>query len=153
MLSLPPLCDSRRDLQASEATPRVPFVPHLLSWLLFAPYRARMLVECEFFFFFVCSYSHATLLDHGGVLVNHFFPSAVPPRRAGSVTATRALRPGPSPYPLPCLHQELNPGCPCIAPPFRTGHADAVVDMYLIAPYIPRYLPLLPHTHPLPLLG
>ena len=31
-----------------------------------------------FFCLFVCSYSHATLLDHGGVLVNHFFPSAVP---------------------------------------------------------------------------
>jgi len=48
----------------------------------------------NFFFFFVCSYSHATLLDHGGVLVNHFFPSAVLPRRAGSVAATRGLRPG-----------------------------------------------------------
>ena len=55
-------------------------------------------------FFFVCSHSHATLLDYGGVLVNHFFPSAVPPRRAGSVAATRALRPGLS------LHRELNPG-------------------------------------------
>ena len=51
-----------------------------------------MLVHRGPFFLFVCSYSHATLLDHGGVLVNHFFPSAVPPRRAGSVTATRALR-------------------------------------------------------------
>ena len=49
------------------------------------------------------AYSHATLLDHGGVLVNHFFPSAVPPRRAGSVTATRALRPGLSLHLTPYL--------------------------------------------------
>jgi len=42
-------------------------------------------------------------LDHGGVLVNHFFPSAVPPRRAGSVAATRALRPGLSLHLTPTL--------------------------------------------------
>jgi len=51
-------------------------------------------------FFFVCSYSHATLLDHGGVLVNHFFPSAV----------GRAQWQQPVPSALAFPSRELNPG-------------------------------------------
>ena len=37
--------------------------------------------RCFFFFFFVCSCSHATLLDHGGVLVTNF--SRLPSRPEG----------------------------------------------------------------------
>ena len=52
-------------------------------------------------FFFVYSYSHATLLDHGGVLVNHF-PVCRP--LAGSVAAPSPPKPSaypPALFPLP----------------------------------------------------
>ena len=46
-----------------------------------------------FFFFFVCSYSHATLVDHGGVLVNHFshLPSRPEGRAQGQQPVPSAL--------------------------------------------------------------
>jgi len=47
-------------------------------------------------FVFVYSYSHATLLDHGGVLVNHF-PVCRP--LAGSVAAPSPLRLSTRPFP------------------------------------------------------
>ena len=56
---------------------------------------------CISLFVFVCSYSHATLLDHGGVLVNHF-PVCRP--LAGSVAAPSPPKPAaypPALFPLP----------------------------------------------------
>jgi len=52
-------------------------------------------LHTERHFFFVCSYSHATLLDHGGVLVNHF-PVCRP--LAGAL-APQTLRLSTRPFP------------------------------------------------------
>ena len=58
-------------------------------------------------FFFVYSYSHATLVDHGGVLVNHF-PVCRP--LAGSVAAPSPPNPPPIHPPFSRFHRGLNPG-------------------------------------------
>ena len=86
---------------------------------------------CRIFFLFI----HTRIqpyVDYGGVLVNHFFPSAVPPRyvkhpRAGSVAAP--LPPNPPPFhppfsrfhrPFSRFHRELNQGLEVIRPTLTT---------------------------------
>jgi len=64
-------------------------------WFLVVATRSTLAIAA-----FVCSYSHATFLDHGGVLVNHF-PVCRP--LAGSVAA-------PSPPKPSAFHRGLNPG-------------------------------------------
>jgi len=71
------------------------------------PHGAKALSKHELgatrmFFFFFLFILACDLLDHGGVLVNHFFPSAV-----GGLSDSNPPWPFP---PLPCLHWELNPG-------------------------------------------
>jgi len=69
-----------------------------------------LMYNTVFFCLFVCSYSHATLLDHGGVLVNRF--SRLPSRPEGRA---QWQQPVPSALAFPSnhltLHRELNHGC------------------------------------------
>jgi len=69
----------------------------------FGAEMAALLYRFAFFevLFFVYSYSHATLVDHGGVLVSHF-PVCRP--LAGSVAAPSPPKPSaypPALFPLP----------------------------------------------------